>query len=181
MIQTKSQQVGCLLRLEPNAQAQVQHTDSPESVSHNYSSIPNFLRCLPTSKYVDIHQSINVDQVNSMHIHVFCYNGSNSCVCVFCRCTVWLCAAARTLCPGVYASCWLNSSRVQTSTMTSTPTIPTSDFSLQPSCHTFPPPSNKNLWVKKIVTYIRENVATASSSGNIIVILLVPYSDSSSS
>ncbi|XP_030265207.1 AP-2 complex subunit alpha-2 isoform X4 [Sparus aurata] len=30
VIQTKSQQVGCLLRLEPNAQAQVQHTDSPE-------------------------------------------------------------------------------------------------------------------------------------------------------
>ncbi|XP_036946619.1 AP-2 complex subunit alpha-2 isoform X3 [Acanthopagrus latus] len=32
VIQTKSQQVGCLLRLEPNAQAQVQHTDSPESM-----------------------------------------------------------------------------------------------------------------------------------------------------
>uniref|UniRef100_A0A671YCV7 AP-2 complex subunit alpha n=1 Tax=Sparus aurata TaxID=8175 RepID=A0A671YCV7_SPAAU len=46
VIQTKSQQVGCLLRLEPNAQAQVQHTDSPERVSHNYSSIPNFLHYL---------------------------------------------------------------------------------------------------------------------------------------
>lgn len=27
VIQTKTQQVGCLLRLEPNAQAQVSHTD----------------------------------------------------------------------------------------------------------------------------------------------------------
>lgn len=31
VIQTKGQQIGCLLRLEPNAQAQVQVQEGPES------------------------------------------------------------------------------------------------------------------------------------------------------
>ena len=75
-----------------------------------------------------------------------------------CRCIVWPCAAARTLCPGVYASCWPNSSRVQMSTMTRTPSsILTNDFPSSPPATPVLLLRAKDLQLKKeVLTNIRE-------------------------
>lgn len=96
------------------------------------------MKLCPTTDSVEM--NFQIDLMN---------NGSQNCVHVcMCRCTVSLCAAARTLCPGVSANCWLNSSRAQASSMTSSLTS-------EPSSHAapllpLPSPSNKESLSKKV-------------------------------